>query len=164
MSANRHSIVFDTNVLLDYFLPWREQAAGAKELVGLALQKDVAILYPVHAIKDVFYLISGSMKQKCREDTGGLTESQALAAQAAAWGCVESIRQNATAIGADESDVWLACKYRGLSGDLEDNMVMAAAQRAQADFLVTSDGALLRKSTVRTHTVEDAISLLKLIA
>ncbi len=74
------------------------------------------------------------------------------------------MRENATAIGADESDVWLACKYRNLSGDLEDNMVMAAAQRARTDFLVTSDANLLRKSTVQAHTIEDAISLLELIA
>lgn len=164
MTGNQHSIVLDTNVWIDYFFPWRERSNDAKKLIDLALRKGVTLLYPVHALKDVFYLASESTKQKAREDSGSLTESQALAAQALAWGCVESMRENATAIGADESDVWLACKYRNLSSDLEDNMVMAAAQRARTDFLVTSDANLLRKSTVQAHTIEDAISLLELIA
>ena len=164
MTGSQHSIVLDTNVWIDYFFPWRKRSNDAKRLIDIALQKDVTLLYPVHALKDVFYLATASTKQKTREDSGSLTESQALAAQALAWGCVECMRENATAIGADESDIWLACKYRNLSSDLEDNMVMASAQRARADFLVTSDANLLQKSTVQAHTIEDAIALLALIA
>ena len=157
-------ILVDTNVWLDYFLPWRTHSRDACAFMAYALSQDCALLYAVHSLKDIFYLVESALKRKTREETGGLTESQALAAAEAAWGCVACIRENATAVGADESDAWLACKYRFISNDLEDNFIMASAQRAQVDYLVTSDAVLLRKATVEAHTLQDALALMRMEA
>ena len=70
------------------------------------------------------------------------------------------MRERATAIGADESDVWLACRYLPFNNDLEDNFVLAAAERAQVDYIVTNDETLIRKSTVPAFTPEDASKLI----
>ena len=54
------------------------------------------------------------------------------------------MRKQATAVGADESDLWTACNLRSVHNDLEDNLVVAAAQRADATYLVTNDEALIK--------------------
>ena len=62
-------------------------------------------------------------------------------------------------MGADSSDVWLARKYQRIHADFEDCMVLAAAQRAKADYLVTSDEALLRHAPVAALSVDDFLAL-----
>ena len=95
---------------------------------------------------------------------GVTTKSDFLAVQRAAWSCIENMREQAIAIGADESDAWLACKYRPLSEDLEDNFVLAAAERAEVDFIVTGDKTLIQKATVAAYTPQDALKYLEAIA
>lgn len=78
-----------------------------------------------------------------------------------AWGCVDNLCEFATAVGLDNSDVWLARKYRTLHDDFEDNFILAAAERAKVDFLVTSDQSLLRKATVAALSPQDMLAVLK---
>lgn len=155
-------IVVDTNVWLDLLLPNRVHARESRAFIAAATQKKYGLAYPVHSLKDIFFLVCSEMKQRARDEKGALSEHDALTAREIAWSCVEYVRNLATAVGADESDAWFACKYRSLNGDLEDNFVLAAAKRANAAFLVTSDETLLRKATVETHTPGDAAALLAL--
>jgi len=62
-------------------------------------------------------------------------------------------------VGADEADVWLAAKYRALNEDLEDNLVLAAANRAKADYLITNDTQLIAKSPVPALTPRDWLAI-----
>ena len=68
----------------------------------------------------------------------------------------------ATAVGIDDSDLWLARKLRPLGIEFEDGIIVAAAQRAGADYLVTRDERLLRKAPIAAKTPEDALALLRL--
>lgn len=99
------------------------------------------LLYPVHIIPDVFYLAFIDAKRLLRGQ--GSDELVAKAARSTAWEYVNGMQEIATAVGADNSDVWLASKWESLHGDIEDNLVLAAAKRAQADYVVTSDRQLL---------------------
>ena len=63
-------------------------------------------------------------------------------------------------VGADESDVWLAKKHRGVHGDFEGNLVVAAALRADADYIVTNDEDLLKHSPVATVTPQAFVALM----
>ena len=74
---------------------------------------------------------------------------------------MDTLRDGATAVGADESDAWLACKYRKINWDLEDNMVLAAAKRAGADYLVTNDRVLISKANVAALRPADMTALLE---
>ena len=56
---------------------------------------------------------------------GVLGETEALAVRETVWGCINNMCELATAVGVDEADVWLARKQRKLTGDLEDNFVLA---------------------------------------
>lgn len=58
-----------------------------------------------------------------------------------------------------DTNVWLARKYQRINEDFEDCLVLAAAQRAKADFLVTSDEALLRHAPVTALSVDDLLAL-----
>ena len=160
MSAQNKIVLLDTNVWLDCYLPDRPNSAATRSFICVAQRNAVQLVYPVHVLKDVFYLIQSYLKRMAREkDT--CTESDFLAVKRAAWGCIENMRECAVAVGADESDAWLACKFRPLSEDLEDNFVLAAAERAKADFIVTGDMELIKKATVAAYTPQDALRYLE---
>lgn len=141
MTRPAERILLDTNVWLDAFLPERAARSIAQELITLALRRHIDLLYPVHIIPDVFYLAFIDIKRLLRGQ--GSDELVVQAARTTAWEYVNSMREIATAVAADNSDVWLASKWESLHGDIEDNLVLAAAKRAQADYVVTSDRQLL---------------------
>ena len=163
MSIDKLIVAVDTNVWLDNYLGGRPGSRASREFIVSALGRGVQLVYPGHVVKDVFYLLQLNLKRKAREK-GDLSEGDASAISVAAWSCVNNMREMATAVGADESDIWQACKYQQLTGDLEDNLVIAAAQRAQVDFLVTNDNKLIRKSPVPAFMPEDATAYLEALA
>lgn len=154
-------ILVDTNIWLDNYLADRPHSAESRAFLTCATEQGALLVYPIHCLKDVFFLIQAHLKRLARQQ-GPLTESTALNIREMAWSCIQNMRELATAVGADESDGWLATKYRSFNNDLEDNMVLAAAERAKPAFLVTNDEQLLRKATIPAHTAEDATTLLQL--
>lgn len=159
-SVGTPSLLVDTNVWLDALLPWRMQTEGARTLIRRARQHDCKLLYPVHVVKDVLYLCERSTKQRLREH-GGLTEDEASHVYRLAWSCVYRMRSVATAVGCDESDLWLAAKYQDVIGDFEDSLVVCAAVRAGASYLVTNDTRLLKASPVRAVSSVEAVKLME---
>ena len=119
------------------------------------------LLYPASIAKDVFYLSSHAFRKTIRAEKGTLSSSDAAVAAEAAWKCVQNMREQATAVGSDESDLWMACKLRSIHNDLEDNLVVAAAKRANATYLVTNDETLIKHSPVAALTPRDALALLQ---
>ena len=83
------------------------------------------------------------------------------AANAAAWGCANAMREMACAAPLDHTDVWMASRQRVLHADLEDDLIIAAALRAKADYLVTNDEGLLRHCPVATLDARDMVALLE---
>ena len=155
-------MLLDTNVWLDAFLPERVACSAAHELISLALRLDVNLLYPVHIVPDVFYLSLIDVKRLLKGQ--GSDELVAQAARSTAWEYVNAMRNAATAVGADGSDVWLASKWEQLHDDIEDNLVLAAAKRARADYLVTSDRRLLAHAAlagVAAVSPEDMLGVLE---
>ena len=153
-------ILVDTNVWIDNYVPVREGSAHSQEFIVAALSAGANLLYPVHALKDVFYNIGATIKHIRRSEGAQLSQDDALAIQEIAWACVNNLCELATAAPADEADAWLARKYRSVSSDLEDNFVMVAAERIHADLLVTRDEGLLRACTVAALSPEDAMGFL----
>ena len=76
-----------------------------------------------------------------------------------AWCCLANLRAIATAVGADESDLWLAERYLRVHHDVEDCLVMAAVTRSKADWLVTSDQTLIRHAPVPALCPADLLAL-----
>ena len=162
VSRATHLILVDTNVWLDQYLPARPRRVESQAFVDAALAQGVELAYPASAVKDVFYLVGNEYKRIVRAETGDLTEADARAIQRLAWGVVDNLQEVATPVGLDLTDVWLASKWRQVDGDLEDNLVRAAAKRANADLLVTWDKKMLSKAVVPTLTPTDAIAEMKM--
>ena len=146
-------VLLDTNVWLDAFDGARPRSREASELIDVCVRKGIDLLYAVGMSKDVYYLVGASLKRQARTAGEVLSDGQAAAA------CVANMDEIATAVGADSSDVWLARKYQRIHADFEDCMVLAAARRAKADYLVTSDEALLRHAPVAALSVDDFLAL-----
>ena len=155
------TLLMDTNVWLDYYLPWRSGYAAAQRLIVSAFEQNQTLAYAVPSIKDVFYMSAAEHKRAERAATGALSESAARAATAAAWGCVNNMQEIATAIPLDHTDVWMASKQRALHGDFEDDLVIAAAMRGKVDYLVTNDDALLRHCPVAALSASDMCTVLE---
>ena len=153
-------ILVDTNVWLDNYLGGRPGSTASRNFIDRARTYGARLTYPVHCLNDFYYLIQADLKRNTRNGKN-LSENEALAIRETAWACVEHLRTLATAIAADESDAWRACKYRPLTNDLEDNFVLAAAERAEVDFIVTNDRQLLQKATVNAYTPADAALMLQ---
>ena len=161
MSSVGVSMLLDTNVWLDAYIPGRPGHPSASELLLCATRQGHTLLYPARIMADVFYVVCQEAKEWFRAQTGGLTQAQAQACRDHAWSFVECMHEVATAVGLDESDVWLAMKYRALDADLEDDFVLAAMRRSNADYLVTSDARLIRKANAKAMSPADMLAALQ---
>ena len=155
-------VLLDTNVWLDFFLRNRRGRETAEKLIRRGIRDDVCLLYPSQSVLDVFYQVGLAYKRLLREDGVEIDEAWGRAINAQAWEAVNMMREAATVVGMDESDLWLAFKYRELNSDLEDNLVLAAAERAHADYLVSSDARLIAKASVPALSPEDMLAYLQI--
>lgn len=153
-------IVVDTDVWLDLYLPNRAGRDDARRFVERAIACGASLLYTVQTANDVFARVSINAKRWVREGKGEIDENYARAIKGLAWDCVASMRELGTAVGADDSDLWLAQKYRELHDDFEDDLILAACTRVSADYLVTNDAKLLRHAPVAALTPADVCVLL----
>ena len=62
------------------------------------------------------------------------------------------MQQWATPIGSSTAELWLASKLRDEHSGFEDNLIVAACRRIDADYLVTHDERLMRHAPVATAT------------
>lgn len=164
MRALPSSLVIDTCVWVDNYLGTRPGSGEARSLLDAAIRLDIDLLYAITSAKDVYYLVAQVLKREQTREGVPLTPSLVAANKETAWACVENMERNATAVGLDASDVWLAHKFKPVHDDFEDNLVVAAARRAKADYLVTNDERLLRHSPVAALSPRDMLALLRSLA
>ena len=158
---SQNAFLVDTNVWLDYFLGFRPGSKLAVDFMNTALAQGARIFHAVHATKDLFYLIAADYKRAAMRSKGAVGEADAAAANEVAWACVSKMGELSTAVGCDQSDVWVAAKQRPLHGDYEDDLVIAAVIRCNANLLVTNDEKLLRHCPVAALSVGDSIKMLR---
>lgn len=161
MTDRSIKLLLDTNVWIDTFVATRPRHASACRLLDLALEKEVTLLYTPTSMKDVHYLVAAELKQGMRASNIAPSTADYEIIANTAWEHVDNMSKIGTAVGCDESDLWLARKYQGIHPDLEDNLIIAAAQRANADYLVTSDEKLILHSPVAALSPTDALALLQ---
>lgn len=159
--TGRRTLLLDTNIWLDYFLGWRDMSPTSRRLVELALNQDCTLAYAVSSAKDVFYIVTSEHKRLERAAEGSLGKGAVAAANAAAWGCVNALQEMACAVPLDHTDVWMASKQRVLHADFEDDLIIVAALRAKADYLVTNNEGLLRHCPVAALDARDMVALLE---
>lgn len=68
---------------------------------------------------------------------------------------------SATAVPLDSSDLVESRRLHQVHRDLEDNLVIAAALRAKADYLVTNDRKIIKHALVPSLSPADMLHLLQ---
>lgn len=162
MSPEPLKLLIDTNVWIDRYQASRPRHQLACDLISTCVRKDVTVLYPMRALQDVYYQVIKGDKDWVRKAKGSLSEAWASAINQHVWECIDAMSEIGAPVGADVSDVWLARHLRDIHPDFEDDMVLAAAERAKVDFLVTSDQQLIKKATVAALAPEDMLSVLRM--
>lgn len=154
-------VLADTNLWIDKYIPHRSSSETSCEVLRLCASDDIALLFPMRSLADVFWQVTRDRKNWLRREYGEITEVHAHAATADAWACVDNMLEVGAPVGVDVSDVWVAQHLRSMHPDFEDDMVLAAARRAEVDYLVTSDRQLIQKADVVAFTPEDMLTVLR---
>ncbi|MBQ9068149.1 MAG: PIN domain-containing protein [Eggerthellaceae bacterium] len=155
-------LLLDTNAWIDYFIFRSERCTTTTRLVGKSYESEnLQLCTAIASTVDVYYMIQRELKRVARERDGELTESAAHAANETAWACLQSLRKLSYIVPADESDVIEAFIMRNKHPDYEDNLIAAAAKRAGARCIMTSDEGLLKRQPYPCITVEEALALLE---
>ena len=162
MNEKNLVLLLDTNIWLDLYLEYRPGHGAAKALMDFAEDENMTKAYASVAAKDMFYVICSEMKRLAREEKGGLSQADALAARSVAWGCVRNMIQNAVAVPVGEPQEWLASHYEDLHGDFEDDLVLAALETSKADFFVTNDEVLRGKAPTGAFDAADMLAYLRM--
>lgn len=161
MPTNLPKLLLDTNIWLDLYLPGRQGVEPSRELVSWAESHDIGLAFPASAILDVYRRVGAQLKAWVRAERGTLAEVEAAAIKRIAWDDVNEMQRLATPVPVEVHDLALAAKYRDVHNDLEDDLVIAAALRAKANYLVTNDRALIRRSPVTALTPQAMLLALK---
>ena len=130
MSGAPLKIMVDANVWVDSFCVDHVESLAARAFIGQATETGASLFFPVHIAKDVLYVVQHELKRSALANGRVLDETSVRAIGDAALAFVRNMTENATAVGADASDLWLADKYLALHRDYEDNLVLAACKRA----------------------------------
>lgn len=155
------SFLLDSNVWLDFFLARNARTQTIKTLLLECKKRDIQLVTSLTSLKDVFYLIGAELKRAQRKQYGKLSASMAAAAMDTAWACVSFIRKESFVLPQTESDVLEAFVLRPSHPDLEDNLLIAAATRAQIDYVITSDNQLLKRQLCPCMTPQETLGFLK---
>jgi predicted nucleic acid-binding protein len=163
MPSTPLTLLIDTNVWLDAFLPNRPEAEAARALLEEAEKRGFSLVYAAQSSLDVCQRVIINNKRWVRESSE-LTETWATAIKRWAWDAVTSMQELAVAVPVDMSDIWLACKYRDYHDDYEDDLVLVACRRSHADYLVTNDRKLLAHADICAKTPRQMVELLKVLS
>lgn len=138
--------LIDTNVWIDLYVESRPCHDAADALVRASVSSSIELYHAVTTEKDVFFTLAQSYK--CDERAQGCpTEEMYNAIAEIAWACTEHMERLSTPVGQDLFDLRLAHGFRFAHNDLEDNLVLAAAKRAEVDAVVTSDKRFIAHAT-----------------
>lgn len=156
-------LLLDTNVWLDYFLARTPGHRAAAELLELVDSSERVVLYTSSlSIKDLAYLLERDMKVKVREAGAPMTERVSAAARETAWGCARLVLEQSLIVPVGHPEVLQAFTLRSAHDDLEDDLLLGSAYRADVDYIVTYDALLARRSPVPCVDVAGALELLSL--
>lgn len=147
------SLLVDTNVWLDYFMGEGPELGATQELVHLAYDGTLGLMYAPTTAKDLFYLIPRRLRRLGPDD--------GTCYRPAAWGCVEKLMEIAVAALLSFPECELARMLRRTFPDFEDNLVIAAAETAKADYVVTQDRPLLAAMPEACVTPTRALELVR---
>lgn len=158
MIDGRFSLLIDTNVWLNYLLG-REGAVDAAAMVQCALDHEDVLMVTPSILKDVFYLVSTTIKRRVQEEGDRITEESALAVSEISWACLSQIQGMTIVLNLGFAEHLEASALRSKNPDYEDNLLLATAQNAKVDYIITGDKGLLANSVVPAITPAEYVEM-----
>ena len=152
------TFLVDTNVWIDYFMASEPHYREILSFFEAVDQHGGTLLYAPTTLKDVFFLIPRILRREAIA-TGEIEETSFAPA---AWACVRTMTEIAVAAPLSLPECDLAWMLRTTHGDLEDNLVIAAAETCNADYVVSYDRAMLEHFSPACITPEQADKLLSI--
>lgn len=154
-------ILVDTNIWLDYFLARSGHHNPVSTFIAKAYEReDIALYVPSLSLKDLAYQLSSLMKLDAQRAGKGVTPDIATAAREVSWGCVRNVLEKALVAPIGHTEVLGAFTYKRIHDDFEDDLVLAALDAVDANFLMTHDDALRRHVGDFCITAEEGLELL----
>ncbi len=148
------SLLLDTNVWLDYFMGEGPCIDEISRLISHAQASSLSLLYAPTTAKDLFYLIPRRLRMRGGDD--GVSYAPA------AWACLNRMMEIAAAAPLSFPECELARMLRKKFPDFEDNLIIAAAETAGVDYIVTQDKVFLKQVPEACITPVRALELLDL--
>lgn len=150
------NILIDTNVWLDYFLG-RSGSENAAKVLEIALDNDFAITTTPSIIKDVFFLISSSLKRKMKTESVSIDERNARAINEISWECIRVIQEYSIFLNQGFKEHLGSMMLKDSHNDYEDDLLISTANASKIDFIVTNDQKLHGNKTVNSISPKDFI-------
>lgn len=129
--------LLDTNIWLYYFLGENAYKHEIMDLITSGQDDGVDILFTPTTAKDLFYVLPRALRR-----AGAIGPDETMSS--IAWGCLERMFELATPAPQSAAECHIARTLRSTIPDFEDAMIIAAAETAGADYIVTLDKELLR--------------------
>ncbi len=151
------SLMLDTNIWIGYLLAEPPHGEVILKLIDSALEHNITLIYAPTTLKDVFFIVPRRMRADDNNEAGKASYAPA------AWACIRKITEIAVAAPQALAECELAWMLRNTHGDLEDNLVIAAAETCNADYVVTYDKQMLERFAPACITPEQALKLLEMV-
>lgn len=110
-------------------------------------------------LKDVFFLIGVSLKGWARETGEKVTEESALAVNEISWACLSQIQGMSIVLNLGFAEHLEASALRSKNPDYEDNLLLATAQNAKVDYIITKGKGLLANDVVSAITPAEYVEM-----
>ena len=157
----RQTFVVDTSVWLSFLIRDEYGYEEAKRFFLEAEKRGAQLLYTATSLKDVFYLVPRRLRARVVDPEGSEGE---VSFAPAAWACVRTMTEIAIAAPLALPECDLAWMLRNKHDDFEDNLIIAAAETCDADYVVTYDKRLLERFAPVCITPAQAMGLLTLFS
>ena len=152
------TLLLDTNVWLSYLLARDSGYSVAARIVSEAGKHGVTLAYVPSTLKDIFYIAPRLLRREAIED-GVYVEGTSY--KPAACGSIKKITDIAVAAPQALIECEMAYSLRNVHYDYEDNLVFAAAETCNVDYVVTTDEDFLKHFAAACITPEQALHLIE---
>lgn len=152
------TFLVDTNIWIYYFMASKPHYKAILSFFETIDRRGGTLLYAPTTLKDVFFLIPRILRREAHAN-GHLEETSFAPV---AWACVRAMTEVAVAAPLSLPECNLAWMLRTKHGDLEDNLIIAAAETCNADYVVSYDRDMLEHFSPACITPEQASQLLSI--
>lgn len=153
-------LLVDSNVWVDYYVGSSPRHNEASECLRACVVQGAMLYTSVVTVKDVFQLIVRRTKKELCSEGIEIDGRRSAAILELGWSCVRDMRELSIIVPVGDREVLYAEAWRDDHGNFEDDLILAAAKRADADYVVTSDVQLLKHAPRICITLERAGVLL----